>query len=224
MLDISPKIIQSIANGAGFGPIVSAGRDLLMHIGDEVPKSELDPNWDTAHVNAGMKAFGITSLGNKFPEMPGLFTSQQLKYWDGVFTKLGVGELMKADPGKKNKVDKIQATMRAKNFSEEEVIDYVNLWGVQQEMKKIHASMNDLYDEFHRGDIDSDQYIDGMQELYQQAYDLQYDYMKTPTITEEYTTSVVTLTRTRWLKEKKSDSEDMQRTAGAGCPGGCPRL
>lgn len=178
MLDISPKIIQSIANGAGFGPIVSAGRDLLMHIGDEVPKSELDPNWDTAHVNAGMKAFGVTSLGNKFPEMPGLFTSQQIKYWDGVFTKLGVGELMKADPGKKNKVDKIQATMRAKNFSEEEVIDYVNLWGVQQEMKKIHASMNDLYDEFHRGDIDSDQYIDGMQELHQQAYDLQYDYMK----------------------------------------------
>ena len=38
--------------------------------------------------------------------------------------------------------------------------------------------MNDLYDEFHRGDIDSDQYIDGMQELHQQAYDLQYDYMK----------------------------------------------
>ena len=178
MLDISPKIIQSIANGAGFGPIVSAGRDLLMHIGDEVPKSELDPNWDTAHVNAGMKAFGVTSLGNKFPEMPGLFTSQQIKYWDGVFTKLGVGELMKADPGKKNKVDKIQATMRAKNFSEEEVIDYVNLWGVQQELKDIHASMNDLYDEFHRGDIDSDQYIDGMQELHQQAYDLQYDYMK----------------------------------------------
>ena len=178
MLDVSPKIIQSIVNGAGFGPIVSAGRDLLMHIGDEVPKSKLDPNWDTAHVNAGMKAFGITSLGNKFPEMPGLFTSQQLKYWDGVFTKLGVSELMKADPGKKNKVDKIQATMRAENFSEEEVIDYVNLWGVQQELKKIHASMNDLYDEFHRGDIDSDQYIDGMQELYQQAYDLQYDYMK----------------------------------------------
>ena len=178
MLDVSPKIIQSIVNGAGFGPIVSAGRDLLMHIGDEVPKSKLDPNWDTAHVNAGMKAFGITSLGNKFPEMPGLFTSQQIKYWDGVFTKLGVSELMKADPGKKNKVDKIQATMRAENFSEEEVIDYVNLWGVQQELKKIHASMNDLYDEFHRGDIDSDQYIDGMQELYQQAYDLQYDYMK----------------------------------------------
>ena len=178
MLDISPKIIQSIANGAGFGPIVSAGRDLLMHIGDEVPKSKLDPNWDTAHVNAGMKAFGITSLGNKFPEMPGLFTSQQIKYWDGVFTKLGVSELMKADPGKKNKVDKIQATMRAENFSEEEVIDYVNLWGVQQELKDIHASMNDLYDEFRRGDIDSDQYIDGMQELYQQAYDLQYDYMK----------------------------------------------
>lgn len=178
MLDISPKIIQSIANGAGFGPIVSAGRDLLMHIGDEVPKSKLDPNWDVANVNAGMKAFGVTSLGNKFPEIPGLFTSQQIKYWDGVFTKLGVGALMKADPGKKNKVDKIQATMRAKNFSEEEVIDYVNLWGVQQEMKDIHASMNDLYDEFHRGDIDSDQYIDGMQELHQRAYDLQYDYMK----------------------------------------------
>ena len=178
MLDVSPKIIQSIANGAGFGPIVSAGRDLLMHIGDEVPKSKLDPNWDIAHVNAGMKAFGVTSLGNKFPEMPGLFTSQQIKYWDGVFTKAGVSELMKADPGEKNKVDKIQATMRAENFSEEEVIDYVNLWGVQQEMKKIHASMNDLYDEFHRGDIDSDQYIDGMQELNQQAYDLQYDYMK----------------------------------------------
>ena len=178
MLDISPKIIQSIANGAGFGPIVSAGRDLLMHIGDEVPKSKLDPNWDTAHVNAGMKAFGVTSLGNKFPEMPGLFTSQQIKYWDGVFTKAGVSELMKADPGKKNKVDKIQATMRSLDFSEEEVIDYVNLWGVQQEMKKIHASMNDLYAEFHRGDIDSDQYIDGMQELNQQAYDLQYDYMK----------------------------------------------
>ena len=178
MLDVSPKIIQSIANGAGFGPIVSAGRDLLMHIGDEVPKSKLDPNWDTAHVNAGMKAFGITSLGNKFPEMPGLFTSQQIKYWDGVFTKAGVSELMKADPGKKNKVDKIQATMRSLDFSEEEVIDYVNLWGVQQEMKDIHASMNDLYDEFHRGDIDSDQYIDGMQELNQQAYDLQYDYMK----------------------------------------------
>ena len=178
MLDVSPKIIQSIANGAGFGPIVSAGRDLLMHIGDEVPKSKLDPNWDVANVNAGMKAFGVTSLGNKFPEMPGLFTSQQIKYWDGVFTKLGVGELMKADPGKKNKVDKIQATMRAKNFSEEEVIDYVNLWGVQQELKDIHASMNDLYDEFHRGDIDSDQYIDGMQELHQRAYDLQYDYMK----------------------------------------------
>jgi len=178
MLDISPKIIQSIANGAGFGPIVSAGRDLLMHIGDEVPKSKLDPNWDTAHVNAGMKAFGITSLGNKFPEMPGLFTSQQIKYWDGVFTKAGVSELMKADPGKKNKVDKIQATMRSLDFSEEEVIDYVNLWGVQQEMKNIHASMNDLYDEFRRGDIDSDQYIDGMQELNQQAYDLQYDYMK----------------------------------------------
>ena len=178
MLDVSPKIIQSIANGAGFGPIVSAGRDLLMHIGDEVPKSKLDPNWDIAHVNAGMKAFGVTSLGNKFPEMPGLFTSQQIKYWDGVFTKAGVSELMKADPGKKNKVDKIQATMRSLDFSEEEVIDYVNLWGVQQEMKKIHASMNDLYDEFHRGDIDSDQYIDGMQELNQQAYDLQYDYMK----------------------------------------------
>ena len=45
-------------------------------------------------------------------------------------------------------------------------------------MKKIHASMNDLYDEFRRGDIDSDQYIDGMQEQNQQAYDLQYDYMK----------------------------------------------
>ena len=178
MLDISPKIIQSIANGAGFGPIVSAGRDLLMHIGDEVPKSKLDPNWDIAHVNAGMKAFGVTSLGNKFPEMPGLFTSQQIKYWDGVFTKAGVSELMKADPGKKNKVDKIQATMRSLDFSEEEVIDYVNLWGVQQEMKKIHTSMNDLYDEFRRGDIDSDQYIDGMQELNQQAYDLQYDYMK----------------------------------------------
>ena len=178
MLDVSPKIIQSIANGAGFGPIVSAGRDLLMHIGDEVPKSKLDPNWDVANVNAGMKAFGVTSLGNKFPDRPGLFVSQQIKYWDGVFTKAGVSQLMKADEGKKNKVDKIQATMRSLDFSEEEVIDYVNLWGVQQEMKKIHASMNDLYDEFHRGDIDSDQYIDGMQELNQQAYDLQYDYMK----------------------------------------------
>ena len=52
MLDVSPKIIQSIANGAGFGPIVSAGRDLLMHIGDEVPKSKLDPNWEAVHLPA----------------------------------------------------------------------------------------------------------------------------------------------------------------------------
>ena len=149
-----------------------------MHIGDEVPKSKLDPNWDVANVNAGMKAFGVTSLGNKFPDRPGLFVSQQIKYWDDIFTKAGVSQLMKADEGKKNKVDKIQATMRALNLSEEEVVDYVNLYELQQEMKDIHASMNDLYDEFHRGNIDSDQYIDSMQELNQQAYDLQDTYMK----------------------------------------------
>ena len=179
MLDMTPATIKAMVDGVSYGPIIKSALDFVIHIGDKTPKSVLDPNYENANLEAYSQFLGLTSLGNKFPDTPYLFISQLQNYFDGLLKSAGVDSLLKGDPGVKgSKEANIRAAFANLELSDEETADYVNMYNLRKDLKPIVSQMNDLVVARRAGLISADDFINDMNELNRQGYELRDEFMK----------------------------------------------
>ena len=179
MLDMTPATIKAMVDGVSYGPIIKSALNFIIHIGDETPKSVLDPNYENANLEVYSQFLGLTSLGNKFPDTPYLFISQLQNYFDGLLKSAGVDSLLKGDPGVKgSKEANIRAAFANLELSDEETADYVNMYNLRKDLKPIVSQMNDLVAARRAGLISADDFINAMNELNRQGYELRDEFMK----------------------------------------------
>lgn len=176
-INISPSVLKSMYEGIGYGPVVQGIMQFVLHINDEVPRSELDPNWTSANLNVIQKFMGAASLGNKMPEKAYVFNKSLRDYYEGMFVDAGVSALLKAE-GSGTKSAAIQQTMRMMGYTPAEIADRVNLNELDNKLKKILKQENDLIELRRFNGISVDQFKRRMNTLIRTANKMETDFMK----------------------------------------------
>ena len=176
-MNISPSTLKSMYEGIGYGPVVQGIMQFVLHIGDEVPRSELDPNWTSANLNAIQKFMGAASLGNKMPEKAYVFNKTMRDYYEGQFEAAGVSALLKAsESGTRSAA--IQQTMRMMGYTPAEIADRVNLNELDNKLKGILKQENALIELRRHDGISVDQFKRRMNALIRTANKMETDFMK----------------------------------------------
>jgi hypothetical protein len=176
-MNISPSVLKSMYEGIGYGPVVQGIMQFVLHINDEVPRSELDPNWTSANLNVIQKFMGAASLGNKMPEKAYVFNKTMRDYYEGQFVAAGVSALLKAE-GSGTKSAAIQQTMRMMGYTPAEIADRVNLNELDNKLKDILKQENNLIELRRNNGISVDQFKRRMNALIRTANKMETDFMK----------------------------------------------
>ena len=176
-MNISPSTLKSMYEGIGYGPVVQGIMQFVLHIGDEVPRSELDPNWTSSNLNAIQKFMGAASLGNKMPEKAYVFNKSMRDYYESQFEAAGVSALLKAsESGTRSAA--IQQTMRMMSYTPAEIADRVNLNELDNKLKGILKQENALIELRRHDGISVDQFKRRMNALIRTANKMETDFMK----------------------------------------------